>query len=68
MKIKAFKMKLKCKECGSVNVEILDIYDRDAYVNTGQLIDRGNAICNECDCEFNFINTYKVELEKSETF
>ena len=61
-------MKLKCKECGSVNVEILDIYDRDVYVNTGQLIDRGSAICSECDCEFDFINTYKIELEKSETF
>lgn len=59
---------MKCKDCGSTNIEVLDIYDRDVYVNTGKLIDRGNAVCNDCDCEFDFVNTYKIELVKSETY
>lgn len=62
------EMKMKCKDCGSTNVEVLDIFDRDVYVNTGQLIDRGDTVCNDCDCEFDFINTYKIELTKSETY
>ena len=61
-------MKLNCKDCGSTNIEVLDVYDRDVYVNTGQLIDRGNAVCNDCDCEFDFVNTYRIELTKSETY
>lgn len=59
---------MKCKDCGSANIEVLDIYDRDVYMKTEKLIDRGNAVCNECDCEFDFVNTYKIELTKSETY
>lgn len=32
-------MQLKCENCGSTNIEVLDIYDRDVYVNRHGIIE-----------------------------
>lgn len=56
---------MKCPECKSDNIEELDIYDTetcdDAY------IEKGNAICNDCDTEFDFVKTHKLILTDVKT-
>lgn len=55
---------MNCPNCGSSDIEILDIYDTDK--SCGSYVEEGNAICDNCNNEFDFRKTYDLIINHIE--